>query len=102
MAKSRRKRTPKTVLKLPDLEQSKSAVLNSLTSASSKRSYEHAIREFIEWYCSEPRLAFNRTSVGKAVESIHGLPGHPTHGAFNRVTPSIRAWVNEPCARRAP
>ena len=63
MAKSRRKRTPKTVLKLPDLEQSKSAVLNSLTSASSKRSYEHAIREFIEWYCSEPRLAFNRTVV---------------------------------------
>jgi len=54
---------PKTVLKLPDLEQLKSAVLNSLTSASSKRSYEHAIREFIEWYCSEPRLAFNRTVV---------------------------------------
>ena len=36
---------------------------NSLTSASSKRSCEHAIREFIEWYCSEPRLAFNRTVV---------------------------------------
>ena len=47
MAKSKRKRAPKTVLKLPDLEQSKSAVLNSLTSASSKRSYEHAICEFI-------------------------------------------------------
>jgi hypothetical protein len=61
MAKSRRKRTPKTVLKLPDLEQSKSAVLNSLTSASSKCSYEHAIREFIEWYSSELRLAVNRT-----------------------------------------
>ena len=56
MAKSKRKRVPKTVLKLPDLEQSKSAVLNSLTSASSKRSYDHAIREFIDWYCSEPRL----------------------------------------------
>jgi hypothetical protein len=37
-AKSKRKRTPKTVLKLPDLEQSKSAVLNSLTSPSSQRS----------------------------------------------------------------
>ena len=61
MAKS--KRVPKTVLKLPDLEQSKSAVLNSLTSSSSKRSYDHAIREFIDWYCSEPRLAFNRTVV---------------------------------------
>ena len=39
MAKSKHKRTAKTVLKLPDLEQSKSAVMNSLTSASSKRSY---------------------------------------------------------------
>jgi hypothetical protein len=57
------KRTPKAVLKLPDLEQSKSAVLNSLTSPSSQRSYDHAIREFIEWYCSEPRLAFNKTVV---------------------------------------
>jgi integrase len=65
MAKSkiRRKRTPKSVLKLPDLEQSKSAVLNSLTSPSSQRTYDHAIREFIEWYCLEPRLAFNKTVV---------------------------------------
>ena len=58
---SKRKRAPKSVLKLPDLEQSKSAVLNSLTSPSSQRSYDHAIREFIDWYCSEPRLAFNKT-----------------------------------------
>lgn len=61
--KSKRKRAPKTILKLPDLEQSKSAVLNSLTSTSSQRSYDHAIREFIDWYCSEPRLAFNKTVV---------------------------------------
>jgi len=59
----KRKRPPKTILKLPDLEQSKSAVLNSLTSPSSQRSYDHAIREFIDWYCSEPRLAFNKTVV---------------------------------------
>src|SRR5207248_8926983 len=57
------KLTPKTILKLPDLEQSKAAVLNSLTSRSSQRSYDHAIREFINWYCSEPRLAFNKTIV---------------------------------------
>jgi integrase len=63
MAKNKLKRNPKTVLKLPDLEQSKSAVLNSLTSRSSQRSYDHAIREFIDWYCSEPRLAFNKTVV---------------------------------------
>src|SRR5262249_49506531 len=25
--------------------------------------YDHAITEFVEWYCSEPRLAFNRSVV---------------------------------------
>jgi site-specific recombinase XerD len=63
MANKKSKLTPKTILKLPDLEQSKSAVLNSLTSRSSQRSYDHAIREFTDWYCSEPRLAFNKTVV---------------------------------------
>src|SRR6266702_229819 len=53
----------KSVLRLPDLEQSKNAVLNSLPAASSQISYGHAIDEFIGWYCSEPRLAFNRTVV---------------------------------------
>jgi len=45
------------------LEQSKTAVLNSLPAASSQESYGHAIDEFIGWYCSEPRLAFSRTVV---------------------------------------
>ena len=63
MTKNKRKHNPKTILKLPDLEQSKSAVLNSLTSRSSQRSYDHAIRELIDWDCSEPRLAFNKTVV---------------------------------------
>src|ERR1700684_2325700 len=35
----------------------------SLGAASSQESYGHAIDEFIGWYCSEPRLAFNRTVV---------------------------------------
>jgi hypothetical protein len=51
------------VLALPDLEHAKSAVLSSLTSRSGQRTYDHAIREFVAWYCSEPRLAFNRTVV---------------------------------------
>ena len=55
-SKSRRKKTPKRVLALPDLEQTKTAVLNSLTSASGQRTYDHAIREFVAWYCSEPAL----------------------------------------------
>jgi hypothetical protein len=35
---------------LPDLDQAKSAVLNSLTSADAQRGYRHAIEEFVEWY----------------------------------------------------
>ena len=61
--KSRKKKPPKRVLALPDLEHAKTAVLNSLTSASGQRTYDHAISEFVAWYCSEPRLAFNRTVV---------------------------------------
>src|SRR6202165_2399700 len=53
----------KTILRLPDLEQSKNPVLTPLAAVSSQESYGHAIDEFIEWYCSEPRLAFNRTVV---------------------------------------
>jgi hypothetical protein len=61
--RKKRRTTPKTVLRLPDLDQAKSSVLNSLTSADAQRGYRHAIDEFVEWYCSEPRLSFNRTVV---------------------------------------
>jgi integrase len=61
--KRKKKRPPKRVLALPDLEQSKAAVLNSLTSKSGQRTYDRAITDFVDWYCSEPRLAFNRTVV---------------------------------------
>jgi hypothetical protein len=54
---------PKTRLGLPDLDHSKMAVLSSLRSPESKRGYRHAIDEFVEWYCSEPRLSFNKVVV---------------------------------------
>ena len=50
-------------LRLPDLDEARGAVLNSLRSAESQRRYRHAIHEFIAWYCSEPRLSFNKTVV---------------------------------------
>ena len=58
-----RSRYPKRILRIPDLEQSKNAVLNSLPAKSSQEAYCSAIDEFTEWYCSEPRLAFNRAVV---------------------------------------
>ncbi len=62
--RKRAKASPvKTKLGLPELDHAKTAVLNSLRSAESKRGYRHAIDEFIEWYCSEPRLSFNKVVV---------------------------------------
>ncbi len=61
----KRRPAPKTVLRLPDPDQAKSAVLNSLSSPDAQRGYRHAMDEFIGWYCSEPRLSFNRTVVGR-------------------------------------
>ena len=63
-----KKQQPKSInrsapLTIPELEQSKSAVLNTLASAHSRRMYEYATERFIAWYCHEPRLAFNRSVV---------------------------------------
>ena len=38
-------------LTIPELEQSKAAVLNTLASMHSRRSYAYAIDRFISWYC---------------------------------------------------
>jgi hypothetical protein len=59
----KRRPAPKTLLRLPDLDQAKSAVLNSLSSHDARRGYGHAMDEFIEWYCSEPRLSFSSSSI---------------------------------------
>ena len=59
----RKKKVAKRVLRLPDLDYAKGAVLNTLGSPESKRAYDFAIDDFVSWYCSEPRLAFNKTVV---------------------------------------
>ena len=60
---SREKRTTtKSVLRLPDLEHAKASVLNSLTNPDAPGGYRHGIDEFVDLYCSEPRLALNRTA----------------------------------------
>src|SRR5258708_16744425 len=53
----------KSKLGLPDLEHVKSAVLVSLRSPESQRSYRRSIDDFVYWYCSKPRLSFNKTVV---------------------------------------
>ena len=63
MRKDRKNKAPKRVLRLPDLDYAKVAVLNTLGSPESKRAYQFAIEDFVIWYCSEPRLAFSKTVV---------------------------------------
>src|SRR5258708_6596347 len=75
----RTERSPaKSILRLPDLEIAKAAVINSLSCPDAQRGYRHAIDEFVDWYCSEPRLSFSRTVVVRYrmhLESRHLAPG---------------------------
>jgi hypothetical protein len=96
MAK-KRKRAPKSILKLPDLEQSKSAVLNSLPSISSQRSYDHAIRQFMDRYCSEARLAFNRIVVTRY--RIFLEQAHYASSTINLRLAAVRLWPTRPPTR---
>lgn len=64
-----KKSSARLALSLPDLDQARSAVLNSLPSKESQRGYRHAIDEFIAWYCSEPRLSFNK-ALSPVIEFI--------------------------------
>jgi len=50
-------------LKIPELDQVKTTVVNSLGTAAGQRTYAHAIDAFIKWYCADPRLAFSRAVV---------------------------------------
>src|SRR6185436_10222595 len=88
-SKSRKKRAPKRVLALPDLEHAKTAVLNSLTSASGQRTYDHAIREFVAWYVRIP-LASNRTVVLRYSIHLEDLNYAPATSTFG--WPRFAAW----------
>src|SRR5215475_11559713 len=94
--KHSRKRThpkPKAVLRFPDLDQAKSAVLNSLTSADAQRGYRHAIDEFVDWYCSEPRLSFSKTVVLRY--RIHLESRHLAAGTVNLRLGAVRRLAYE-------
>jgi hypothetical protein len=63
-AQSTRKQVArKLILRLPDLDHAKTSLLNSLSSPRSRRNYKFATEQSITWYCSEPRLALDRTVV---------------------------------------
>jgi len=84
---------PKTKLGLPDLDQAKAAVLDSLRSPESQRGYQHSINEFISWYCSEPRLSFNKTVVTRYRIHLESRPLAP--GTINVRLAAVRRLAHE-------
>ncbi len=67
------RRAPKSVLRLPDLDVAKSAVLNALSGPAARRGYRHAIDEFVVWYCSEPRLKAGHLRTVPVPDWVYGL-----------------------------
>src|SRR6516165_1198262 len=101
--RNRRKRSnPKSILRLPDLETAKSAVLNSLSSPDAQRGYRHAIDEFVDWYCSEPRLSLSKTVVTRY--RMHLESRRLAAGTINLRLGAVRrlAYEAADCAYLAP
>ena len=82
-------------LRLPDLDYFKLAVLNSLGSPGSRRVYEFALDQFIAWYCSEPRLAFNRIVVTRYRMY---LESRSLANTINQQLAAVRRLANEAAA----
>ena len=83
----------KTKLGLPDLEHAKVAVIVSLRSFESQRSYRHSIDEFVAWYCSAPRLSFNKTVVIRY--RLHLEDRHLAAGTINVRLAAVRRLAYE-------
>lgn len=55
--RNQKRGNPKTILRLPDLEVARSAVLNSLSSPDAQRGYRHAIDD--SWTGTAPNLGYH-------------------------------------------
>jgi len=78
---------------IPELEQTKRAALSSLASVNTRRAYRHAIERFIAWYCSEPRLGFNRVVVLRYRSFLESL--HLSAATVNLHLSAIRRLADE-------
>jgi len=60
---------------------------------NSRRAYKHAIDRFIAWYCSEPRLGFNRAIVLRYRSFLESL--HLSAATINLHLSAIRRLADE-------
>jgi hypothetical protein len=71
----------------------RTSVLNNLSSPRSRRNYKFAMDQFIDWYCSEPRLALNRTVVLRFRLHLESLA--LTAGTINQRLAAVRRLAYE-------
>ena len=69
---------------------------------SSRRSYDHAIRDFIDWYCSEPRLSFNRTVVTRYRIALEQRKYAPAAINFRRAAARRLTYEASDCGLLSP
>jgi len=71
----------KSKLGLPDLEHAKVAVIVSLRSFESQRSYRHSIDEFVAWYCSARSAAVVQQGGHPSLPTLsrRSSPGRRNH-----------------------
>jgi integrase len=84
---------PHAILTIPELEHVKAAALGTLVSLHSRRAYQNAIDRFIAWYCSEPRLGFNRAIVLRYRSFLESLSLSPA--TINLHLSAIRRLADE-------
>jgi murein DD-endopeptidase MepM/ murein hydrolase activator NlpD len=85
----RRKRSSaKSVLRLPDLEHAKAAVLNSLNSTDAKRGYRHAIDEFVD-----RAGATRRWRGGSGLQELAAPAHHPVLAAASGTGTFMARWT---------
>ena len=65
--------------------------------SASRRVYEYAIDQFIAWYCSEPRLAFNRVVVVRY--RMHPESPGLAANTINQQLTAVREAADSGCAR---
>jgi site-specific recombinase XerD len=70
------------------------SVLNSLSCPDAQRGYRHAIDEFVDRYCSEPRLSFSKTVVVRY--RMHLESRHLSPGTINLRLGAVRRLAYEP------
>jgi integrase len=91
---SRTKRSSaKSVLRLPDLERAKAAVLNSLNSMDAKRGYRHAIDEFVD--CIVRNRAWPSTGSWSCAIALILNPVNSPPGTINLRLGAVRRLAYE-------